>query len=505
MSAPQAAVRATRREWIGLAVLALPTLLVSLDTFVMLLAIPHVSADLGASGTQQLWIMDIYGFLVAGLLITAGALGDRLGRRRLLLIGAAAFGLASIAAAYSTSPEMLIAARALLGVAGATLTPSTLALIMNMFHDPGQRATAVGIWAGCFTTGAIVGPLVGGVMLERFWWGSVLLLGVPAMALLLVLGPLLLPEFRGTAERGRLDLPSVLLSLAAILPIVYGLKETAAHGWRPEAVISLVLGLAVAVAFVRRQNRLADPLLDLRLFAGRRFTSTLAAMLLYTMLSGGTMVFVAQYLQLNHGLSPLHTGLAMVPGMVAAILGFQVAPLLARHVSTAYLFGGGLLVASAGLVVLTQAGTSAGPALVITGFCLTSIGGGPLVGLGTNVVVGSAPPERAGSAAGLTQTGNECGYALGIAILGSVGAFVYRTHMNTSAQQFPGGITDAASDSATAAGALAAALPEEQASALLAAAREAFTGSLHTVAAISAVVLAATAIAVMKLLKDPIR
>ncbi|MFI6300112.1 MFS transporter [Nonomuraea sp. NPDC050790] len=502
MSPPAGAIRAGRREWTGLAVLALPTLLVSLDTFVMLLAIPHISIDLGAGSTQQLWIMDIYGFLVAGLLITAGALGDRWGRRRLLLVGAAAFGLASAAAAYSTSPEMLIAARALLGVAGATLTPSTLALIMNMFQDPGQRATAVGIWAGCFTTGAIIGPLVGGIMLQHFWWGSVLLLGVPAMALLLMLGPVVLPEFRSTAGRDRLDLPSVLLSLAAILPIVHGLKETAAHGWRLESAVSLGLGLAAAVVFVRRQNRLADPLLDLRLFAGRRVSSTLTAMLLYTMLSGGTMVFVAQYLQLNHGLSPLSAGLAMVPGMVTAIIGFQLAPLLARRVPTALLFGGGLLTASAGLVTLAQASASTGPALVVAGFCLTSLGGGPLVSLGTNVVVGSAPPERAGSAAGLTQTSNECGYALGIAVLGSIGAYVYRTHMDLGVPRLPDGVAAAAADSAAAAGALAAALPGEQATALLAAAREAFTGSLQTVATISAIVLAVTAVALLKLLKD---
>jgi DHA2 family multidrug resistance protein-like MFS transporter len=252
--------RAGRREWVGLAVLALPTLLVALDLFVMLLAVPHLSAALGASSTQQLWILDIYGFMVAGLLLTMGTLGDRIGRRRLLLLGAAAFGTASILAAWSANPEMLIAARALLGIAGATLSPSTLSLIMTLFRDPKQQASAVGIWAGCFVAGAIIGPIVGGVLLEHFWWGSVFLLGVPAMVLLLLVGPRLLPEFRNP-HAGRLDLASVALSLGAILPIVYGLKELARGGWQPLPVATIVVGLVVGWRFVpsaragRRRHR----------------------------------------------------------------------------------------------------------------------------------------------------------------------------------------------------------------------------------------------------------
>jgi DHA2 family multidrug resistance protein-like MFS transporter len=239
------------------------------------------------------------------------------------MAGAAAFSVASVLAAYSTSSEMLIASRTLLGIAGATLTPSTLSLITNLFHDPKQRASAVGVWAGCFLIGAIVGPIVGGFMLERFWWGSVFLLGVPAMVLLLALGPGLLPEYRDP-RAGRLDLTSIALSLGSLLPVIYGLKELARTGLQPIAVVAMGAGLALGVAFVRRQLALEDPLLDLRVFANRT--------------SGATLV--AQHFQLVDGLSPLQAGFALVPGMIAAIVSFQVSPLLARRFRPARLFVG---------------------------------------------------------------------------------------------------------------------------------------------------------------------
>ncbi|WP_328613218.1 MFS transporter [Amycolatopsis sp. NBC_00355] len=306
--------RAGRREWVGLAVLALPTLLVSLDVFVLVLALPKLAVSLHADGTEQLWIMDTYGFMVAGFMVTMGTLGDRIGRRKLLLVGATAFGLASVAAAFSTSAAMLIAARAVLGIAGATLAPSILALIGTMFTDARQRASAIGIWAGCFTVGAIIGPMVGGFLLEHFWWGSVFLLGVPAMVLLLVIGPKLLPEYRDETA-GRLDLPSVGLSLAAILPAVYGVKELARDGVHPLPVTALVAGIAVGYVFVKRQRTLDEPLLDLRLFAGKAFRTALGGMLLFSMLGGTTMLFVAQFFQLSLHLSPVGAALGLLPGM----------------------------------------------------------------------------------------------------------------------------------------------------------------------------------------------
>ncbi|MFI9551333.1 MFS transporter [Nonomuraea endophytica] len=493
------ATRAGRREWTGLAVLALTSLLVSIDVFVMLLALPHLAADLGASSTQQLWITDIYGFVLAGFLVTMGTLGDRIGRRRLLLIGAAAFGLASVAAAYSTSPGMLIAARALLGLAGATLAPSTLALISNMFTDARQRGLAIGVWLACFMGGAALGPIAGGALLEHFWWGSAFLLGVPAMVLLLILGPVLLPEYRAPSA-GRIDLVSVALSLAAILPVVYGLKEIAKHGWQPAALASLALGLAMGILFARRQGRLAHPLLDLRLFTRRAFSTALAGMMAATLLMGALMLFLTQHLQLVEGLSPLAAGLWMLPAVAANGVSFLLSPLLARRVRPAYLIGYGLAVSVTGLLVITQVDAVSGPLTLAAGWILINLGAGPLVTLSTDLVVGSVPPEKAGSAAALNETSGELGFSLGIAILGSLGAALYR-----GALALPDSLTPAVETASrdTLATALAAAeqVGGETGAALVTTAREAFTTSLNVVALVAALALAAMATLIARLLR----
>ncbi|MFB9684744.1 MFS transporter [Amycolatopsis plumensis] len=426
-AAPAEAVRAGRREWVGLAVLALPTLLVSLDVFVLVLALPKIAAGLHADGTQQLWIMDTYGFMVAGLMVTMGTLGDRIGRRKLLLIGAAAFGLASVGAAFAPSAGMLIAARAVLGISGATLAPSTLSLIGTLFKNPQQRAQAIGIWAGCFTVGAIIGPMVGGLLLEHFWWGSVFLLGVPAMVLLLVIGPKLLPEYRDE-QAGRLDLPSVALSLAAILPAVYGIKEIARDGLHVVPTTALLIGLAVGYVFYKRQRALEDPLVDFSLFAAKAFRTTLGGMLLFSMLGGTTMLFTAQFLQLAQHLSPVGAALGLLPGMAGSTVSFLAAPHLARRVQTNVLIAGGVALAAAGMVILAVADPVAGPGWPALGFAVTSLGVGPMVALGTDLVVGSVPERKAGAAASLAQTVNEFGYAIGIATVGTLGNAVVRAH-----------------------------------------------------------------------------
>ena len=421
--------RAGRREIIGLAVLALPTLLLALDTSVLYLALPSLTADLGAGTAQQLWIMDVYGFLIAGFLVTMGTLGDRVGSRKLLLIGAAAFGLVSVIAAYASSPEMLIAARALLGIAGATLMPSTLALINHMFRDPRQRSLAIGVWMSCFLGGVAAGPVIGGVLLQHFWWGSAFLIGVPVMALIMVAAPVLLPE-RRAADAGRIDLISVVLSLATVLPLVYGLKLLAADGLATTPVLAVLTGLIVGYVFVRRQKHLADPLIDVTLFRNRTFTAALALLLLAGVM-GGFYFLVAIYLQIVEGFSPLRTGLLLLAPTVAAIASSMLAPVIARRLRPGVVIAGGMALAALGLVLVAQLDAAGGLALLVTGLILTDLGTGPLGALSTDLVVGSVPEEKAGSAAALSETSAEFGVALGVALIGSIGAVVYRVQLDS--------------------------------------------------------------------------
>ncbi|GGS57882.1 MULTISPECIES: MFS transporter [Actinokineospora] len=484
---------AGRREWTGLAVLALTAMMTSFDLFTLLLALPHLSADLGADSIEQLWIVDIYGFLVGGFLITMGGLGDRIGRRKLLLIGASVFGVASVVSAYAPTPELLILARALLGVAGATLTPSTLSLISNMFHDQKQRGLAIGIWAGAFTVGAILGPIAGGILLEHFWWGSVFLLGVPVMLLLLVLGPIVLPEYRNP-NAGRLDLVSALMSLAAILALIYGIKEAAKHGFGLVPVVAVAVGLVIGALFVRRQNRLADPLLDLKLFAITEFRVGLLGLFTYSVLTGAVLLLMTQWFQTVGGLSPLQAGLALLPGMALSTIGTTVAPIVARRFRPSVIIGVGLLVVVGALVWFTQIGPGTSPLVPVIAFGLWCAGGAPLLALGIGLVVSSSPPEKAGAASAMPQVSNEIGAALGFAVLGAGATAIYRGQMSDAVPaEVPADAAAAARESAAGATTVADVLPPD----VLATARDAFTSGMQVVSAIAATLVAAAAVMIM--------
>jgi MFS transporter, DHA2 family, multidrug resistance protein len=489
--------KATRRDWVGLAVIALPCLLYSMDLTVLNLAVPHVSADLRPSSAQLLWIVDIYGFLLAGFLITMGSLGDRIGRRRLLLIGAVAFGAASILAALSTSAGMLIVARALLGVAGATLAPSTLSLIRSMFLDPAQRTTAIGVWITCFSAGSAIGPLVGGVLLEYFWWGSVFLLAVPVMALLLVLGPMLLPEFRDPQAR-RLDLRSAGLSLAAVLLMIYGLKLTVqgGFGWHP--ALSIVVGLAVGVVFVHRQKNLSDPMIDLRLFVNRAFSATLIANTMSFFIAFGAFLLAAQYLQSVLGLSPFAAGVWTVPSSIGFIIGSLLTPRIVRTVPAAVVMAAGLGLAAVGFGLLTQLGVASGLPVLVIGSVAFSLGLAPVFTLATDLIVGAAPPERAGAASAISETSSEFGGALGIAVLGSISTAVYRSQIaDRLPPPVPRDIATVAQDTLGGAVAVVGQLPGQLGAGVLDAARGAFTQGLQLTFVISAAVAIGIAILVI--------
>lgn len=496
------APRAGWREWVGLGVLALACVVYAMDLTVLELAVPALTQDLRPTSPQLLWIVDVYGFFVAGLLVTMGALGDRIGRRRLLMIGAGAFGVVSVLAAFSTSAEMLLASRALLGVAGATVAPSTLALISNVFPDGGQRTVAIGVWISSFSAGAVVGPLAGGLLMEFFWWGSVFLLGVPVMLLLLALGPVLLPEYRDP-EAGRLDLASVALSLVGVLAAIYGLKRIAAEGAGWPAVAAVAIGLALGAAFVLRQQRIADPLLDLRLFRVPAFGVALAAHTLAFFALGGALFFIAQYLQLVLGLPPLRAGLWMVPPFVAFIVGSMLTAPIARRVRPAFVMTAGLALSAVGFLMLTGVGEDSGLALLASGSFVFSLGLAPVFILATDMIVGSAPPERAGAASAISETGSELGGALGIAVLGSVGAAVYRGLMGDAVPAgVPPGAAQAARNTLGGAAAVSDRLPDQAGAELLDAAREAFVQGLQLTALASAVIVAALAVLVALLLRD---
>ena len=388
------------RRWFALGVLTMAVLIIGVDGTVLALAMPFISADLSASGTQLLWIGDIYSFVLAALLISMGSLGDRIGHKKLLLCGATLFGVVSAITAYSSSPEMLIATRALLGLAGATLAPATLALIRGLFPDQRERSIAVGIWASAFSAGAALGPVIGGALLEHFWWGSVFLLNIPAMVVLVVGGLVLLPEHRNP-EPGPWDLPSVGLSMVGMLGVVYAIKEgiaAAAHGIRIDAVLAALLGAAALALFVRRQLRLPVPLIDVRLFRRPVFTGVVVANLLSVLGLSGLVFFLSQYFQLVRGYGPLQAGLAELPAAVTATVFGVLAGIAVRYVSHR-------LVLTAGLALVGVAmGTLMVFLLVISpisylplGITLFVVG----VGLGlaftvaSDVILASVPPQRA--------------------------------------------------------------------------------------------------------------
>src|SRR5947207_7855265 len=476
--------KAGLREWIGLAVIALPCLLYSMDLTVLHLAVPRLTEALAPSSVQLLWIIDIYGFLLAGSLITMGSLGDRIGRRRLLLIGAAFFGAASILAAFSRSATMLIVSRALLGIAGATIAPSTLSLIRNMFLDARERTTAISIWIIAFSLGGAIGPLLGGAILEYFSWGAVFLLSVPVMILLLAVGPFLLPEYRDPTA-GNPEVPSAALASAAVLLVIYGLKLIAQDGLSILAVAGVLAGIAIGRGFVRRQTHLADPLIDVRLFSIPMFRASLVLYRGASLLLLGAFRLLPQYLQLVLGLSPLHGGLWTLPWALGFVLGSLLTPALARRIRPAILMSAGLALAAGGYFLLAAVGAGwgggGGGGLVlfaVATFVLTFFGS-PLFTLTNDVIIGSAPPERAGAASGISETCAELGGALGIAFYGSIGVAFYCGVLGAALPAgLPADVTHAAL--ATLGGAVVAAqqLPGETGTALLGAARDAFVRGL---------------------------
>lgn len=488
--------RAGTREWLGLIVLLLPTALLFVAQTVLFLATPHIAADLRPSSDQLLWVNDVYGFAMAGLLVAMGTIGDRVGRRKILLLGAVLFGIGSVIAAFAPNIGLLIAARAFMGVGAAAVMPSTLSLVPNMFRDPRQRATAVGMWAASVSVGVAVGPLLGGLLLEAFWWGAALLIGVPVMALVIILAPLLVPEYKAPNASGQRmpDLLSVVLSMLALVPFVYGVKDYAKSGLTVPAVVTTIVGIIFGVIFVRRQLSLDTPLLDMRLFRNRSFSGALGVWLLSAIALGGIYLLFTQYLQQVAGLSPLAAGLWILPAALMLVVVSTISPIVARKVRPAYVVAVGALFSLAGYVVLTQVDSVAGLPMLITGFYLLYPGIAPTMALTTDLVMSATPPEKQGAASAVSSTSIDLGVSLGIAVMGSIGTAVYHATI-------PSGLPAQAADSLSGALNEAADMSGAAAESLIATAREAFTSGLNVAGIVAAVLVGGAGLLALTLLR----
>jgi len=470
----------------ALIALTLPVLLISMDATILGFAVPRLSEDLAPSSAGLLWIIDVYSFVLSGLLITMGNVGDRLGRRRLLLYGAAGFSVASVAAAFAPSAPALIAARAGLGVAGATLMPSTLSLIRNIFMDERRRQFAVAVWAMMFSVGAVIGPIIGGLLLEHFWWGSVFLVGLPVTLALLVVGPLVIPESRDP-DPAPFDIPSSVLSMTALLPLVYGMKTVAERGWAFVVVPPVLVGLGAGFAFVRRQRRLPVPMIDLSLFATPKFRVAITANLLTCFGFAGATFFLTQYLQLVAGLAPTRAALMLLPGAAAGVLATLTAPAVTRRVGTFTVITTGLALGAAGFLVLTGLDVQSSLLQVIAALVIIEAGLCAAITVSIDGIMTSVPPEKAGAGASVSETANELGVGLGTAVLGSILTAVYRDQLAAApvaAQETLGAAQEVATDLGGVAG-----------DALTAAANAAFTDGLRLASLVTAFLLAGASVA----------
>ncbi|MEU6552600.1 MFS transporter [Streptomyces sp. NPDC046915] len=481
-------------RWLALSVLVLAVLLVAVDATVLGLATPYISEDLEPTGTQLLWIGDVYSFVIAGLLVSMGSLGDRIGRKRILLGGATVFGAISVLNAYATTPELMILARALLGVAGATLMPATLALIRNLFHDPRERSLAVGIWGATASAGTAVGPIVGGFLLEHFWWGSVFLINLPVMAVLVLVGIRTLPESRNP-DPGPWDLISVVLSLVGMIALVYAVKEAATHGFTSVTLGVGLLGAAALYGFVRRQLTLPAPLLDMRLFRNRGLSGAVLADLLTILGLSGLVFFLSQYLQLVQGRRPFEAGLAELPAAVGAVAAGLVAGRAARRFSVRSVVSGGLAAMGLALAALTTLSQSTGYPVLGAALLVVGVGAGFSFTVTADVILAGVPEEQAGAASAVSETAYELGAALGIALLGSIMTAAYRDFTG------PAGTPEGAHESLGAAVEASTNMPPHTAKALLDAARDSFVHGLHLASGAGAVVLLATSVGAWLLLK----
>ncbi|MDT0203418.1 MFS transporter [Nocardioides sp. AE5] len=492
----------SRGRWAALAVLMLPVLLVSIDNTALSFAVPALSRSLAPSGNQLLWIIDVYPLVLAALLVTMGSLGDRIGRRRILLLGGVGFAAVSVLAAFAPSAGWLVAARALLGVFGAMLMPATISLIRNIFTDAAERRTAIAIWMAGFSGGAALGPMVGGWLLQHFWWGSIFLIAVPVLVPLLVLAPRLLPESRDP-DPGPVDILGIALVSLALAAVVYGIKAFATHGLDQVTVAAAIAGVGAGVLFVRRMLTRRNPMLDVRLFANPVFSVSLVVNLVSVFALVGFIYFLTQHLQLIAGHSPLDAAVMMIPGLVVTVaLGLGAVPMVHRFGAVPVMVGGVLLNAFGYVVVSALGHTGSGIALLV-GFVLVCAGVGMSETVSNDLALGAVPPAKAGAASAVSETAYEVGAVLGTAVLGSLLNLAYRQGVQVPVTVDPE-LAEQARATLGAAHEVAESLPSAAADALLASAAHAFDSGVTVTAAIAGALSFAVAIAAHRILRGRI-
>lgn len=501
MSSVQTPVRqspSTRGMWIGLAVLMLPVLTVAITTTALSFALPEIAADLRPSATQLLWIVDVYPLILAGLLIPMGTVGDRVGRRALLMVGSVGFALASIAGGLSSSAEMLIAARVALAVFGSMLLPATLSLIRVLFTSDASRRIAIAVWTAGFSAGAALGPIIGGFLLSWTTWHTAVLVAVPFCVLFVVLGPIALPESKDPRP-GKLDVVSALLAILTMTPIVYGIKTLATAGSALAGAVALVLGVAVGVLFVLRQRRLSHPMVELGLFRSGRFTGGVLVNIAANIAQFGFLFFLTQHLQLVVGMDPLNAGLMIVPGMALAIVSGLVGARWAGTAGPRTVVVTGVVLVAAGYTVIAATADATQWPLTI-GYAVLSCGIGMATTLSTELVVGSVPPEKSGSASAISETGYEVGAVLGTALLGGIVTGLYQRFL-----VIPDGIDAATAEQAqqTLGGAYAVGAQVADGRQLMDAAGLAYTQAIQVTGVVTAVILVLFSVLVLRLLRAP--
>jgi EmrB/QacA subfamily drug resistance transporter len=413
-------VSRARDRWLALGVLCASLLAIVVDNTIVNVALPTLVRDLGADISELQWVVDAYTLVFAGLLLVAGALGDRYGRKRTLLAGLAVFGGASAAAAYAGGVDALIAARAVMGAGAAFIMPATLSLLVSVFTDTRERATAIGIWAATAGLGVALGPVVGGFLLDRFWWGSIFIVNVPLTALALVAGARLIPESRDPVAR-RIDWPGAGLSVAGLVALVWAIIEAPSEGWTAAPVLGAgALGAAALTAFVVRQRRIAEPLLDVRLFKDPRFTAASSTITVLFFALFGFLFLSTQYLQFVLGYSPSAAGVRVLPYAGAMIVCAPLSSRLVASLGTKRVATAGMLLFAAGLAVAASISTSSGYGRLAVAFLLMGAGMGLAGAPATESIMGSLPPERANIGSAVNDTTRELGGALGVAVVGSI-------------------------------------------------------------------------------------